>query len=146
MAKKFSKKRLEFRVNLILRMEGRGNSLQEKAKLLCPKRVGVSQGVNRQERFGDASAATLKLNGHFLFQLVYNQESPLIPTIPLLVWERIRMWNMSCPLPTVEAPCSACVPADQPNRILLRIDENTCMPQIEDCMICWSCKELFLEI
>ena len=53
------------------------------------------------------------------------------------------MWNMSCPLPTVEAPCSACVPADQPNRILLRIDENTCMPQIEDCMICWSCKELF---
>ena len=67
----------------------------------------------------------------------------LIPTIPLLVWERIRMWDMSCPLPTVEAPFSESVPAEQPNQILLRIAENTSMPEIEDCMICWSCKELF---
>jgi hypothetical protein len=67
----------------------------------------------------------------------------LIPTIPVLVWERIRMWDMSCPLPTVEAPFSESVPAEQPNQILLRIAENTAMPEIEDCMICWSCKELF---
>jgi hypothetical protein len=67
----------------------------------------------------------------------------LIPTIPLLVWERIRMWDMSCPLPTVEAPFSDRVPAEQPNQIQLRIAENTDMAQIEDCMICWSCKELF---
>ena len=67
----------------------------------------------------------------------------LIPTVPLLVWERIRLWDMSCPLPTVEAPFSVSVPADQPNRILLRIAENTGMTQIEDCMICWSCHELF---
>ena len=67
----------------------------------------------------------------------------MIPTMPLLVWERIRLWDMACPPPTVEAPFPDSVPTEQPNRINMRIAENTDLNEIEDCMICWSCNELF---
>ena len=68
----------------------------------------------------------------------------IIPTIPLIVLERIRLWDSSCPIPTVEAPFKLS-PTEhhKQNRIEIRIAENTSQREMENCMICWTCKELF---
>ena len=68
----------------------------------------------------------------------------IIPTIPLIVLERIRLWDSSCPIPTVEAPFKLSITEhNKQNRIEIRIAENTSMREMENCMICWTCKELF---
>ena len=52
----------------------------------------------------------------------------IIPTIPLIVLERIRLWDSSCPIPTVEAPLKLSLSEhDKQNRIEMRIAENTSM-------------------
>ena len=46
----------------------------------------------------------------------------IIPTIPLIVLERIRLWDSSCPIPTVEAPFKLSLSEhNKQNRIEMRI-------------------------